>query len=59
MLHVEVDDRLLLPRLQPEITRNPTVVLIDATVALSPVVELAGAQAQPMDESSDADLRLF
>src|SRR6266853_3573437 len=59
VLQVEVDDRVLLPRLQPEITRNPTVVLIDATVALSPVVELAGAHAQPMDESSDGDLRFF
>src|SRR6266478_7565084 len=59
MFSVEADDRLLLPRRQPKIAGNPTVVFIDASVALSPVVELAGAHAQPVDESSGADLRLF
>jgi hypothetical protein len=39
---MEIDDGFLLPRLQPEITGNPTVVLIHSPVALSPVVELAG-----------------
>src|SRR5437870_8573864 len=59
MFPVEAEDGLLLPRREPEITGNPTVVLIDAPVALSPVVELAGPHAQPVDESSGADLRFF
>jgi len=41
MFPEEVDDGLLLPRCRPEITGNPTVVLMDAPRALSPVVELA------------------
>src|SRR5712671_3206460 len=59
MFPVEVDDGLLFPRCQPEITGNPTVVLIDAPIAFSPVVELAGSHAQPVDESSGADLGFF
>src|SRR5271155_2690862 len=55
MLLMKSDDRLLLPRCQPEIPGNPTVVLIDSPIALSPVVELAGPHSQPADESSDAD----
>src|ERR1035438_3355197 len=38
---------------------NLTVVFIDAPVALSPVIELAGPYAQPVDEASGADLGLF
>jgi len=52
MFPVEADDGLLLPRCEPEITGNPTVVLIDAPVAFSPGVELAGPHTQPVDESS-------
>src|SRR3989441_6861487 len=59
MFQVKADDGLLFPRLQPEITGNPTVVFIDAPVAASPVVELAGPHAQPVDESSGADLGFF
>jgi len=59
MFPVEVDDGLLLPRCQPEITGSPSVVLIDAPIAFSPVVELAGSHAQPVDESSGADLGFF
>src|SRR5579872_4287907 len=59
MLQVEVDDGLLLPRLQPEIAGNPTVVLVNTSVALSPVVKLTGSHAQPMDEPSNADLGPF
>src|SRR5438270_9743671 len=59
MFPVEADNRLLLPGREPEITRNPTVVFIDPSVAFSPVVELAGSHAQPVDESSGADLGLF
>src|SRR5712691_10726943 len=59
ILQMEIDDRFFLPQLQPEIAENPTVVLVDATVTLPPVVELAGGHAQPMNESSDADLGLL
>src|SRR5205807_9321166 len=59
MFQVKADDGLLFPRLQPEITGNPTVVFIDAPVAASPVVELAGPHAQPVDESSGAELGSF
>src|SRR3989442_11067643 len=59
ILQMKTDDGFLLPRLQPEIAGNPTVVLIHSPVALSPVVELAGPNAQPLRESSDADLGLL
>jgi len=59
VLQVELDDRFFLPRLQPEITGNPTVVLVDAPIPLPPVIELAGGHAQPRDEPSDADLGLL
>src|SRR6266481_10105214 len=59
MFPVEVDDGPFFPRREPEIAGNPTIVLVDAPVALSPVVELAGSHAQPMDESSGADLGFF
>src|SRR5258707_14052383 len=45
--------------LQPEIPGNPSVVLIHSPVALAPVVELAGPDAQPLRESPDADLGLL
>ena len=56
---MEADDGLLLPLLQPEIAGNPAVVLVDLAVAFSPVVELAGAHAEPADEPSGADLGLL
>jgi len=56
MLGLKVEDGLLLPVLQPEVPGNPTVVLVDPAVALPPVVELAGAHAQPADEAPGADL---
>src|SRR5215813_11055894 len=59
MLPVKTDDRFFLPRLQPEISRHPAVVLIHASVALAPVVELARRHPQPLHESSDADLGLL
>ena len=37
-----------LPRLQPEISRHPTVVLIHSPIVLPPVVELANGNAQVM-----------
>src|SRR5205823_4365716 len=45
-----IPDRFLLPQLQPEIPRNPAVVLVDTPVALSPLIELAGRYTQPMNE---------
>ena len=56
---MELDDCFFLPRLQSEITGNPTVVHVDASVTLPPVTELAGGHAQPWDEPSDADLGLL
>src|ERR1035441_8190531 len=56
---MKADDGFLLPRLQPEISGHPTVVLIRPTIALSPVVELARGDAQPMNESSGTDLGLL
>jgi hypothetical protein len=40
-----IEDRLLLPALQPKVPGNPTVVLVDAAIAFSPIVELAAAHA--------------
>src|SRR5712671_2111943 len=59
VLQMERDDRLLLPILQPKVPGNPTVVLIDATIAFSPIVELATGHAQPSNESPGADLADF
>src|SRR5690348_9146160 len=56
---METDDRLFLPRLQPEISRYPTVVLVHPPIALPPVVELAHGNSQPRNESADADLCLL
>ncbi len=56
---MEIDDGFFLPLLQPEIAGNPTVVFIDSTVALSPVIKLAGGYAQPIDELPGADLGLL
>ena len=56
VLQMERDDRLLLPLLQPKVPGNPTIVLVDATVAFSPIVELAAGHAQPFNESPGADL---
>jgi hypothetical protein len=55
----EADDRFLLPRFQPEIPRNPTVVFIHSPIALAPVVKLAGTNAKPPRKSSNADLGLL
>src|SRR5258707_3200218 len=56
ILQMEIDDGLLFPVLQPKVPGNPTVVLVDAAVAFSPIVELAAAHAQPTNESPGADL---
>jgi hypothetical protein len=59
MVQVITDDGLFLPRLQPKIPESLTVVLIDAPIAFSPVVEFAGAHTQSVEESSGTDLGLF
>src|SRR5690242_12535348 len=56
VLQMERDDRLLLPIFQPKVPGNPTVVLVDTTIAFSPIVELAPGHAQPSNESPGADL---
>jgi hypothetical protein len=45
--------------LQPEVPRNPPVVLIHSPVTLAPVIEPAGPYAQSLRKSSDADLGLL
>src|ERR1700746_266326 len=53
------DDGLLLPILQPEVARNPTVVLVHLPGAFSPVVELAGGDVEPPNEPPGPDLGLL
>ena len=50
--------RLLLVVGEPVIARHPGVVLVDLAEALLPVVELAGADADPGEEAADGDLGL-
>src|SRR5580692_3558863 len=52
---MKIDDRLLFPLLQPKVPGNPTVVFVDLAVAVAPVVELAGPDAEPFDEPPGAD----
>jgi hypothetical protein len=40
------------------IARHPGVVFVDLAEAVLPVVELAGANADPGEEATDANLRL-
>src|SRR2546430_8273428 len=56
---MEADDDLLLPLLQPEVAGNPAVVLVHLAIAVPPVVELAGCDIEPPDESPGADLGLL
>src|SRR5258708_1794598 len=56
VFQVEPNDGLLLPLLQPEISGNPTVVLVHFAVAIPPVVELAGGDVEPLNEPPGADL---
>src|SRR5206468_11617076 len=45
------EDRSSLPLLEPEVARHLAVVLIGLAIAVLPRVELAGAHAQPADQS--------
>src|SRR5208283_379134 len=58
ILQMKVYDRLLFPIFQPEISGNPPVVFIYTTVALAPIVELAGGHLKPPDKASGPDLGL-
>jgi hypothetical protein len=40
------------------VARHPGIVLVDLTVAFLPVVELAGAQLDPAEETAGGDLGL-
>ncbi len=51
-------DALFLVVGEPVVARHPGVVLVDLAEALFPVVELAGADADPGQEATDGDLRL-
>ncbi len=43
---------------EPMVTGHPGVVFVDHAEALFPVVELAGADADPGEEATDGDVRL-
>jgi hypothetical protein len=53
---MKIDDGLPFPVFQPEIAGNPCVVFIGLAVALTPVIELTGPDAQPLNEPAGADL---
>ena len=53
---VVIQDGLLLPGFEPPIARGECIVLIDQSVASPPVVELAGGNAEPVDEPPEGDL---
>ena len=59
IVQMKIDDGLFFPGFQPEISGNPSVVLVHLAVALAPVVELAGGYHQPANETSGADLGLL
>jgi hypothetical protein len=43
---------------KPMIARHPSVVLVDLAEAVFPVVEFAGADADPRKEATDGNIRL-
>src|SRR5262249_37935163 len=59
ILQMERNDRLLLPILQPKVSGNPAVVLVDLAVPLVPAVKLAARDAEPPDKPPGADLGLI
>jgi hypothetical protein len=50
MAGVEVEDRFLLPLLQPPIAGDRRVVLVGQAVPGAPVAELSGGDSEPRDE---------
>src|SRR5260370_9243848 len=59
MTIVVVEDGLLLPVFEPPVPRDLAVVLVDLSVAVLPVMELAGAQSQPAQQSSGGQLGML
>ena len=57
MAVVKIDDGPFFPVLQPPVARDLAVVLVGLAVAVLPVVELAGAQAEPAQELPSRKLR--
>ena len=53
---MEVDDRILLPLLEPVITGNQDVVFVSFTVAISPLVILGAGEFHPVHQAQRADL---
>jgi len=51
-----VDDGLLFPVLEPEVSGNPAVMLIDPAITLFPAIEFAAGYPEPVDESSCREL---
>ncbi len=58
MLAGEGADAFFLVVGEPVVARHPGVVLVDLAEAVLPVVELAGADADPGEEATDGDVRL-
>jgi hypothetical protein len=54
---VKLDDGLLFPVFEPPVAGNPAIMLVDLAIALPPVIELALAQADPLNELLGRDLR--
>ena len=52
-------DTFLLVAGEPMIAGHPGVVLVDLAEALLPVVELAGADADPGQEATDGNIRFI
>ena len=55
----EVQNHPFLLVAQPEISRDPGVVLVDLAVAILPLVELAAADADPLHDPAVADAGPF
>jgi hypothetical protein len=48
---VEIENGLLLPVFDPEVPWNPSIMFIDFTIALLPVVVLAWCNPEPGDKA--------
>src|SRR5277367_700311 len=59
ILQVERNDCPLLPILQPKVSGNPAIMLVDPSVPLAPAVKLAARDAEPSDKPPGADLGLL
>jgi hypothetical protein len=53
---VKLHDGFFLPLVQPVVARDFAVVLVGVSVALSPLVELAFGDVEPLDELSYGQL---